>query len=381
MIKTSVLTCVALAIAACLPYAQAASSAEPNHDLDVQEYASRYQVTFHEASRRLNMQRRVSRRGLHEELSRKFPEKYAGMFFQHAPKHRLVVQWVGQGKDPNALAAVDDIELLGNTKVAAARHSHATLNDALQDASVIVDRLGIKADIALDVRQNRVAVYVTNVSSADAILKGSSTPMPAGTELVEVAALMSPVTDMGGGWPLSTCTSGFSVRFQTYVGITTAGHCSNQQYYGTHLPYQSGTVSGPYDVQWHTAPGFNVVNKIFIGNGQYRSIASYKSRWAQIPGDWVCKFGMSTAYSCATIIDNQFRPNSADLINPTATYIRAGDPNEEHAREGDSGGPVFFGNIAHGTISGKIIVNPYTVDMVYMPAEYIEQYGLTIMVN
>jgi len=354
---------------------------------DVQAYANRYGIAHSEAAERLAYHDKISSKNLHNLFSVRAPASYAGMHFEHMPEHRLMVHWVGPAPELSALLGPDAAALSNKMILAPANLSYATLSASLEDSAAVVDLAGVAADIALDVRSNRIAVYVIDANAAQAQLDAAQLELPPGAEFVEVDGLMTLTADISGGYPLSACTSGFSVTFGSYTGITTAGHCppvpgTQQQYFGgVLLPYQSGATSGPYDVQWHTVPGYTATNNIFIGEGGYRDIFRYKSRLAQTPGDWVCKYGMATLYTCATIIDNQFRPNTARLTNPTATYIRAGDSGERTTDEGDSGGPVFFGSTALGTVTGRLIVTPYTVHMIYMPAEYIEQYGLDLIVN
>ncbi|MFX4493660.1 hypothetical protein ABTA45_19400, partial [Acinetobacter baumannii] len=113
---------------------------------------------------------------------------------------------------------------------------------------------------------------------------------------------------------------------------------------------------GSYDIQWHTAPGHTVTNRIFIGP-EYRTITGIVPRASQALQSVVCKYGRSTEYTCGTIIStNTFRPSA--VPNATATYVRMGDPNEVQTQSGDSGGPVFFGQKAYGTIVASVYVDP-----------------------
>jgi len=92
----------------------------------------------------------------------------------------------------------------------------------------------------------------------------------------------------------------------------------------------------PLDVAWHTPIGaWPVVNQIDVGRWGIKDIWSDKWRWAQHPGDTVCKYGRATGPACGFIRSNSY--NGVQVLT---------DISVDH---GDSGGPFWLGNTAYGT--------------------------------
>lgn len=198
--------------------------------------------------------------------------------------------------------------------------------------------------------------------------------------VITVKALAEKTANIYGGLSLTSCTSGFSVVkgiiLKTY-GITTDGHCNNaQSYSGTSLTFQSEKNTGSYDIQWHTAPGYTVTNKIKMSSQDAtRDITGTKSRSSQSVGEYVCKYGKTTGWGCGYI-------RSKDL---DSTYIWVANTagTDDLSEPGDSGGPWFLANDAYGTMTAKI--SPGTsgtgADGVYMAVDYISGIDVSVMTS
>ncbi len=344
---------------------------------EAQYYSTRFRVPLAEATARLALHEKLADEGLEDRLKAAYPSEFAGLYLEHTPQHRLVIRMRG-GHWPDVKRHIRTPGLAAIAQMRGARNSGAKLSKTMAEAIRLLDRQGLKADVQIDAMANEVQVLATDprpVIAAFAKAPGDFTAL----RVKKVAALAKPTAIIGGGERLSTCTSGFGVRFNGYTGITTAGHCQDTQYWYYNnqlLPFQSGAYSGSYDIQWHTASGHTVTNRIFIGP-EYRTITAVVPRASQALQSVVCKYGRTTEYTCGTILSNTYRPSG--VPNATATYVRMGDPNEVQAQSGDSGGPVFFGQKAYGSIVGALYVDPYRTDMVYMPADSIQAYGLQIM--
>lgn len=358
----------------------AAAFASPA-ERDIQAYARSYRVPYAEAQRQLTLQEAILAQELEGRLGSAFPKTYAGVYIQHAPAFGVVVQTT-DGRSDLIAPYVSDPAVWSVTQVKRVRHSMAKLRKTQDRLASQIQKHGLDADLEIDVEHNRVNVLATSAVAAERSL--ASEPDPRDDYVVTgIMRTARPVATIGGGEFLSTCTSGFSVRLgsTSTLGITTAGHCSNTQSLqsnGTVLPYQSGYTTGSYDIQWHTTPGYTPVNHVWIGD-QYRTITGYRSGSAQTPGSYVCKFGQTTGYTCTSVVSNTYRPNVSQITSPAATYVRAGEPNLNSAQPGDSGGPAIFGNTAYGSTTASVYVDAYRYDVVYMPADYIESYGLHIL--
>jgi hypothetical protein len=298
---------------------------------------------------------------LNAELTKKEGDTFAGLWIQHQPEYRVIVQFTRNG-EATIRPYIENGPLAGMVEVRTTSVTLSELEAARAQASQVTQGLGIRAYSGINVFENRAELYVLDPAQLDDALRKANLQLPANVEVIKVDELPKEVTDIFGGKALRTCTSGFSVRNASWIkGITTAGHCSNwQTYNGTNLPFQSGTTGGVYDIQWHTAPGFTVRNLVFDGTYN-RYIYGVKFRYSQAVGEWVCKYGMTTGYSCGTIVDKQF-----DGVN---IRVNTG------VQGGDSGGPWFWNNTAYGTT-----ISAFGNDSIYGPVDHIYNIlGLTVL--
>ncbi len=326
---------------------------------DAQEYSSAMKVELDEAIRRLKLQSTIGELGA--ELAEKEQDTFAGLWIQHQPEYRVVVQFT-RNSEATIQPYIENGPLAGIVEIRTARVTLSELEAARIQASQIAQELGIRLYSGINVFENRAELYVLDPAQLDDALRKANLQLPANVEVIKVDELPREVTDIFGGKALRTCTSGFSVRNANWIkGITTAGHCSNwQTYNGTNLPFQSGTTGGVYDIQWHTAPGFTVRNLVFDGTYN-RYIYGVKFRSSQSVGEWVCKYGMTSGYSCGTIVDKQF-----DGVN---IRVNTG------VKGGDSGGPWFWNNTAYGTT-----ISAFGNDSIYGPVDHIYNIlGLTVL--
>ncbi|MDW7727589.1 MAG: hypothetical protein SCH70_10880, partial [Candidatus Methanoperedens sp.] len=244
----------------------------------------------------------------------------------------------------------------------------------------------------INIFNNTVELYVVKADKSrfDNALQRREIRLPDKVRVITVEVLAEDTTDIYGGLSLSDCTSGFSVKkgfwpFTITKGITTAGHCSNtQSYNGNSLTFESEKETGSYDIQWHTTPGHTVTNKIkWWSDGTTRDITATVSRSNQVIGDYVCKYGMNTAYTCGYISSKDYNPGG---VNNQATFIRVKNTAgwSVLADYGDSGSPWFLNGYAFGTMMGKITpgTNGVGSDAVYMAVNYVESgLGVSVMTS
>jgi hypothetical protein len=153
------------------------------------------------------------------------------------------------------------------------------------------------------------------------------------------------------------CTTGFTVSDGVRSGIATAAHCPDALVYqdpeggSTPLQFAGQWGARTQDVQIHVAPG--ALKPLFYADrhkGALRKLAGARSRLSTRAGEWLCHYGESSGYSCAEVELTQFAPPGqlcGGACAPTWITVRTND-----CRSGDSGGPVFSGDIAFGLTKG-----------------------------
>lgn len=223
----------------------------------------------------------------------------------------------------------------------------------------------------------------------DNALQRREIQLPDNVRVITVEALAEDTANIYGGLALSTCTSGFLVQngWWPFItkGITTAGHCPNTlSYNGSSLTFQSEKWTGSYDVQWHTASGYTVTNKIqYWDDGSTRDITATKSRNDQLIDELVCKYGKTTYYACGYIGSIDFNPQTQE--NNVATFIRVRNTAgwDVLGGSGDSGGPWFNGNTAYGIMKGALVpgTNGRGTDAAYMAIDYVSGLGVSVMTS
>lgn len=358
------------------------ASAQSSNDLLSQMakmYAAEQRVSLDEALQRLNLQDPAG--ALNAELTTKEVGTFAGLWIQHTPQFRIVVQFTRNGTE-TLRPYVENGPLASVVEVRAAPVSLADLSAAQAETSRIVDALGVPADSSINVPLNRVEVYVTDLAPLTGVV------FPPSVTVVKVNQLSKPTTDIYAGLPLSNgCTTGFAVRNSSGTrGILTAGHCDNTaSYNGVNLPYQPGErYFGSYDVQWHTAPGLNVTNQAAYGSGGTGrvTINNWKNRTEQAIGDYVCHYGRTTGFGCGYIQSTNIKPSWVPNSNATFVLVRS-NTGADLSAKGDSGGPWYaqttLYTYAYGTMSGEAGTD--LKDAVYMPINYAFDLGVSLIIN
>ncbi|MGP8323804.1 MAG: S1 family peptidase [Methanosarcinaceae archaeon] len=356
---------------------------------DAQIYASNTGVSIDEALRRFQLQDIAGE--LDAELSMNETGTFAGLWVEHTPKFRIVVQFTRDGEETIKPYLKQHTELASIVEVRTANVSLANLRRAQANASYSVSASGIPANSDINVYNNNVELYVVKAdrSRFDNALQRREMRLPDNVRVITVETLAENTADIYGGLSLSTCTSGFSVKkgWWPFItkGITTAGHCPNtQSYNGDSLTFKSEKWTGSYDIQWHTASGYTVTNKIQTSSGgSTRDITATKSRSSQAIGNYVCKYGKTTGYTCGYIRSKDYNPGG---VNDQSTFIRVNNTAgwDVLSDSGDSGGPWFLTGDAYGTMTHKITpgTNGVGTDAVYMAVDYVESgLGVTVMTS
>lgn len=346
---------------------------------DAKIYASNMGVSLDEAVNRFKLQEIAG--NLEAEIYEKETETFAGLWLEHTPEFRLIVQFTRDGDE--TLKSYIPEELTGITEVRTAKVSLVNLEEIQKEVTANVREIGIEVESQVNVFENRVELFVIDWTRLDEAIQRGEVQLPANVEVIIVEKMGKLDADIYGGLALSQCTSGFSVRQTSdpgYKGITTAAHCANSlSYNGTSLTFMSQIFTGSYDIQWHRAPGFTVTNKIKDGSNTTRNITSTLHRNNQTIGGYVCKYGKATGYTCGYISSKTLCPSS--VPNCGATFIRVDNTAgySDLSSSGDSGGPWFLVNTAYGTHVGSPADDPN--DAVYMAVNYIGGLGVSVMTS
>jgi hypothetical protein len=343
----------------------AADEAEDGRLQDAESYTADFGVSVQEALRRMEIQEQVGElNGRLESLER---ATFAGLYLEHEPEFRVVARFT---RDASATLG----RYLAGTGLAAvvrpepARHSLQQLQTRLEAANRATRGAGIRADGSLNVRENQAEIYVLPGRAAEARAAAQGR-----AQVIVVEHLAEPEhnTELHGGLHLSTCTSGFTVRNSSGArGISTSGHCGNtQSHNGYALTFRSERNGGSYDIQWHTRSGSTYPNHIWDG-GKHRAITATRSRTNQSVGDYVCKYGKTTGYTCGNITTKSYCYDGA------CTWIRVAKAGVNLSEGGDSGGPWFNGGTAFGS---------HTLGMgdasAYMAINYISGISISVATN
>lgn len=232
---------------------------------DAMMYAEQLGISVEEAMHRFELQNMAG--ALEAELQDKEAATFAGLWLEHTPEFKLVVQFTDATQDISPY--LRNRELATIVEVRTANVSLADLEQAQAEALSAIASTGIPVESGINVRENWVELYVVERDRLDDAVQRSEVQLSPNVQLITVSSMGQPNVDIYGGLSLSTCTSGFAVRNSSGTkGITTAAHCSNTQTYnGSNLTFKSEQYTGSYDIQWHTAPGYTVKNKIRVSSG------------------------------------------------------------------------------------------------------------------
>ncbi|MEM6794583.1 MAG: S1 family peptidase [Acidobacteriota bacterium] len=343
---------------------------------DAAAYAQQFNVGLEEAQKRLALQHEVG--SLDELLTREAEDTFGGLWIDHEPKFSVTVL----STDARFMRRFFSRNLEGDlASVIAVKPATETLTELTaqqEEVRLFLEASGIQADLDLDVRERAVVIETTNPSRLSAEFAERRFTPPASIKIVRVSSLTAPTDDIRGGRPITRCTAGFAVKTSNRrLGIATAGHCPNSSEYEdseSDLRLEAEHYSGSRDLQWHSATCDDTVrNEIFDGSG-FRPITGVVGRGSQSIGTFVCKYGMTTDFTCGIIISRKHRPSY--VPNARNTFIRVAGNNISEG--GDSGGPWFVGNNAYGIHSGG---NSEGSKATYTAADYLASAGYAVLTS
>lgn len=186
-----------------------------------------------------------------------------------------------------------------------------------------------------------------------------------------------------GGRPLSggTCTSAYTIyNTQTLTRfMSTAGHCPGTlTYNNTSLPVEGQRWEGKYDYQWHAVPNTfsRPTNVIYEGLQTLLPITGFWPYEYMQVGDWLCKWGSATGWTCGGISNLSYNamgaPGFVEVHHPDNLNLSNG---------GDSGAPWYEGYYqeAWGIHSDSSNINAN--DAFFMPVSYMSATGHAVLTS
>lgn len=355
---------------------------------DAAQYAAQFGVLPSEALRRLRAQQASV--AATDAIAQEFAGRLAGISIEHSPEYRIVVLLTGPEPVPDRMAA--GVPLVFRTGAKATRtQAILAMRQHLID---LRNELPSARGAGYDQQTGEVVLLVT---SADAAKFGSDAIRARAEQLsgVPVRIMINELNEQnmsvdGGGrveglssvtGRRNVCTSGFVVTDGERMGIATAAHCPDEL---TYYEPDGGTVGLPFvvqsglayqDIQINLSSGSDA--PLFYadrGADSLRRVVTWRNRDSTRAGDFVCHFGQSSGYSCSQVLLTDYAPPGELCGGPCEpTWVTVAGPN---CIPGDSGGPVFSGEVAFGiakginrTSSGQCLFY-YYMSTDYLPAPW-----------
>lgn len=332
---------------------------------DAASYGAMFGVDVDEAVRRLRLQAAIG--DLAATLANEERETFAGLWIEHQPRYRIIIRFTDRSAEPRVHARVAGGPLADLVELRPARWPLAELERQQHESRGHAKRAGVDHDSDVNVRENRVELYVVDPRRLDAA-RGR---LPEGVEVIRVDRLSEPLGAIIGGANLERCTGGFTVQgINSELGLSTAGHCPNDlSYQGVRLPFRR-EIQGDIDLQWNSACNlFDVTNQFRASSSEVRSCVGTKSRDQQVIGEMVCKYGITTNRTCGTISSKSFN----------GVLIRVEGGTQKLADHGDSGGPWYVGGVAYGITKAYPAADPN--DAIYTAINYMSEVGARVLTS
>ena len=331
---------------------------------DAAQYATQFGVTPAEALRRLKAQRDSVETT--DAIAREFSGRLAGISIEHSPDFRIVVLLTGSQPVPDREASGTPIIFKTGAR---ATHSEAVAAMRRHLIDLRTELPGARGT-GYDQRTGQVVLLVTPADAArlgaDAIQARAEALSGVPVRVVVNNLDESNMTVDGGsrveGVNVLTgrrnrCTTAFVVTNGETNAITTAAHCPDQL---TYVDRDGTTVTLPMIGSWGAAyrdvqinGSANSPEPVFYSDaaaGSLREVETWQSVASTRAGEFVCHYGESSGYSCSTVELTDYAPPGELCGGPCSpTWVTVKGP---ACIPGDSGGPVFIGDVALGIAKG-----------------------------
>jgi streptogrisin C len=331
---------------------------------DAAQYAAQFSVAPDEALRRLKAQEASV--AATDGIAREFAARLAGISIQHSPDFRIVVLLTGGDPVPEREAAGVPVVFRTGAKATHAQALEALRKHLIDFRTDLPNARGA----GYDQRTGEVVLLVTREDASrlglEAIRARAERVGGVPVRVVINELNESNMSVNGGGrvegLNLQTnrrnlCTTAFVITNGETNAITTAAHCPDEL---TYVDRDGTSVVLPMIGSWGAAYRDVQINgsaqspePLFYSNrgaGTLRQLVSWRNVASTRAGDFICHYGESSGYSCATVELTDYAP-PGDLCGGPCfpTWVTVKGPS---CVPGDSGGPVFSGEIAFGIAKG-----------------------------
>jgi len=345
---------------------------------EIQEYARDNNIDLDEAVYRFDLMDDTSIDDLEKRLSVQQDETLGGLWFQHQPTFRIVIAFTSNGEN-TIQSYVNDQPWSHLVQVCSVPVALVELQDLESTTANTLQELGIKFYSDINILEGYVEFNITDQAQFDTARQGAKIELPERVRVFEVDQLIEPEADVYGGLGVTfyigsdayLATTGFSVQNVNTgeAGILTTGHAGPYMYYnGTFFPRRGGQDSAYYDFQWHATPGYTPKASVKDNNGT-RPVTGTKDRNSQQIGEFVCKYGASTQFTCGYITSKTVRPSGYY----EAAFIKVHRDGVDLSSGGDSGCPWYKSYTAYGIHHGGSGNDAY-----YMAINYISDHYLIV---
>lgn len=329
---------------------------------DAVQYAAQFRVTPDEAVRRLKAQQESVAET--DAIAHEFADRLAGISIEHMPEYRIVVLLTGSEAVADRSAAGIPVVFKTGAK---ATHQQAIMALRKHLIDLHTDLPNARG-AGYDQRTGEVVLLVTGADAQrygiDAIRTRAEQASGVPVRVVINDLIESNMDVIGGGYVSGEaqgrryrCTTAFVVTNGETNAVTTAAHCPDQLEYqdrdgnSVSLPMIGSWGAAYQDVQINGSP--SSPEPLFYSNrgaGTLRRLVSWRNVASTRAGDFVCHYGESSGYSCATVELTDYAPSDELCGGPCSpTWVTVKGPT---CIPGDSGGPVFSGDIAFGIAKG-----------------------------
>lgn len=317
---------------------------------DLERVAEDEGVTVEEAAHDVAWQEDFSR--LADELREDFPDEFAGAWIEDGDGADAWVAFAGAAPDEALEAAAAFSRPLavhegrGYTEAELDEELESIHYELLDDTDAVEDVMS-----SHDLATGRIEVEVEPAEmadDADTVDQLATRMEPSNTEIsleMEASSELDYANEaIYGGGDLTTCTSGFVVNDQDSArrGVTTAAHCQNSQSYeGAPLDFEGSHRGSFGDVQWHRHTSRAHVNEFYSTSSTRRAATSV----AGLPegGQSINNYGKNSGRDTETVYRTNVCQGDDCRLIAMGSHVTTG---------GDSGGPWFWANTAHGIHKG-----------------------------